>query len=163
MNANAPLHISMAHTAADMAAVRELFGIYARSLSVSLDFQGFEQEILNLAAAYAPPRAALWIARAGDVAVGCCALRPLDTADYPNAAEMRRLFVLPSHRGQGLGRQLAEAALDEARHMGYSCVLLDTLSEMETARALYAELGFVEVQPYYFNPIAGAHYLKADL
>jgi hypothetical protein len=34
---------------------------------------------------------------------------------------------------------------------------------MESARALYGELGFEEVPPYYFNPIAGAHYLKASL
>ncbi|MFN0184321.1 MAG: GNAT family N-acetyltransferase, partial [Aquabacterium sp.] len=39
----------------------------------------------------------------------------------------------------------------------------DTLDEMETARGLYAALGFEEVPPYYFNPIPGAHYLKADL
>jgi hypothetical protein len=42
-------------------------------------------------------------------------------------------------------------------------VLLDTLDDMETARALYADLGFVEIPPYYHNPIAGAHYLKVDL
>jgi hypothetical protein len=34
---------------------------------------------------------------------------------------------------------------------------------METARALYQELGFAEIPPYHFNPIAGAHYLKVDL
>jgi len=46
---------------------------------------------------------------------------------------------------------------------GYHCVLLDTLSDMEAARGLYEDLGFEEIPPYYFNPIAGAHYLKADL
>ncbi len=94
---------------------------------------------------------------------GCCALRPLDTADYPNAAEMKRLFVKPDYRRLGVGRLLAEAIMDAARARGYDCVLLDTLDDMETARALYAELGFEEVPPYYFNPIAGAHYLKVEL
>jgi hypothetical protein len=42
-------------------------------------------------------------------------------------------------------------------------MLLDTLDEMESARGLYETLGFVEVPPYYFNPIPGAHYLKAEL
>jgi ribosomal protein S18 acetylase RimI-like enzyme len=58
---------------------------------------------------------------------------------------------------------LAESILDAAREAGYASVLLDTLDEMEAARALYQELGFEEIPPYYHNPIAGAHYLKADL
>jgi ribosomal protein S18 acetylase RimI-like enzyme len=87
----------------------------------------------------------------------------MDTADYPNAAEMKRLYVRKAFRGFGLGRQLAEAALDAARQAGYASVLLDTLDEMESARALYADLGFEEIPPYYHNPIPGAHYLKADI
>ena len=76
---------------------------------------------------------------------------------------MKRLFVRPAFRGLGLGRQLVEAILDVARGAGYSCVLLDTLDEMETARDLYEDLGFAEIPPYYHNPIPGAHYLKVDL
>ena len=83
--------------------------------------------------------------------------------DYPNAAEMKRLYVRKAFRRFGLGRQLAEAALDAARMAGYHCVLLDTLDDMESARALYMELGFREIPPYYYNPVPGAHYLKADL
>ena len=73
------------------------------------------------------------------------------------------LYVRKPYRRLGLGRQLAEAMLDAARIAGYSSVLLDTLNEMETARALYIDLGFSEIPPYYHNPIAGAHYLKVDL
>ena len=76
---------------------------------------------------------------------------------------MKRLFVRPAFRGLGLGRALAEALLDEARRIGYSAMLLDTLDDMEAARELYGELGFVEIPPYYFNPIPGAHYLMAEL
>ena len=76
---------------------------------------------------------------------------------------MKRLYVRQAFRGFGLGRQLAEAALDAARAKGYACVLLDTLDDMESARALYADLGFEDIPPYYHNPIAGAHYLKADI
>ena len=63
----------------------------------------------------------------------------------------------------GIGRLLAEAILDRARLADYTSILLDTLDDMESARALYEELGFEEIPPYYFNPIAGAHYLKANL
>ena len=106
---------------------------------------------------------ALLLALVDGEPAGCCALRPLDATDYPNASEMKRLYVRRAFRGFGLGRQLAEAALDAARQRGYACVLLDTLDDMESARALYTELGFVEIPPYYHNPIPGAHYLKVDI
>ncbi|MEN9769615.1 MAG: hypothetical protein RLZZ180_1245 [Pseudomonadota bacterium] len=144
-------------------AVREIFQEYANSLRVDLDFQGFDAELASLPGEYAPPRGALLLACVGGEVAGCCALRPLDTADYPNAAEMKRLYVRKPFRRFGLGRQLAEAMLDAARVGGYHSVLLDTLDDMEAARQLYAELGFQEVAPYYHNPLPGAHYLKVDL
>jgi ribosomal protein S18 acetylase RimI-like enzyme len=148
---------------AEFDAVREIFREYAASLNVDLCFQGFEQELATLPGDYATPRGALLLARVDGLVAGCCALRPLDSIDYPNACEMKRLFVRTPFRGLGLGRQLAEAVLDAARLHGYDHVLLDTLDDMEAARTLYEDLGFVEVPPYYHNPIAGAHYLKATL
>lgn len=144
-------------------ALRELFEEYASSLSVDLCFQNFQEELSSLPGEYAPPRGAWLLALVDGVAAGCCALRPLDSADYANAAEMKRLFVRKAFRGFGLGRQLAEAALDAAREGGYANVLLDTLDDMESARALYQELGFCEIPPYYHNPVPGAHYLKANI
>jgi GNAT superfamily N-acetyltransferase len=146
-----------------LAVVRALFEEYADSLSVDLCFQNFREELEDLPGDYAPPRGALLLAVVDGVPAGCCALRPIDNSDYPNAAEMKRLFVRKAFRGFGLGRQLSEGILDAARQAGYTSVLLDTLDEMESARALYNELGFVEIPPYYHNPIAGAHYLKADI
>ncbi|WP_175545074.1 GNAT family N-acetyltransferase [Variovorax sp. OV329] len=164
-------------------ATRAIFREYADSLNVDLDFQNFDEELALLPGDYAEPRGALLLALidaepgtapggAGQVQRGdgrrahvaaCCALRPLDAADYPNAAEMKRLYVRPAFRGMGLGRQLTEAILDAARSAGYACVLLDTLDDMEAARTLYEDLGFEEVPPYYHNPIAGSHYLKVEL
>jgi len=144
-------------------ALRELFQEYASSLSIDLCFQNFADELASLPGEYGPPRGAWLLALVDGAPAGCCALRPLDSADYANAAEMKRLYVRKAFRGFGLGRQLAEAALDAAREGGYASVLLDTLDEMESARALYNELGFAEIPPYYHNPIAGAHYLKADI
>lgn len=144
-------------------AVREIFREYADSLGIDLCFQGFEEELLTLPGDYAEPRGALLLARVDGRIAGCCALRPLDNVDYPNASEMKRLYVRPAFRGLGLGRQLAAAILDMARVHGYDHVLLDTLDDMEAARTLYEDLGFEEVPPYYHNPIAGAHYLMANL
>jgi ribosomal protein S18 acetylase RimI-like enzyme len=146
-----------------MDAVRDIFREYASTLNVDLAFQDFDAELADLPGEYAPPRGHLLLAEVDGAVAGCCALRPLDTVDYPNAAEMKRLYVRRAFRGFGLGRQLAEAILDAARQAGYACVLLDTLDDMESARALYGELGFEEIPPYYHNPVAGAHYLKVDI
>jgi ribosomal protein S18 acetylase RimI-like enzyme len=105
----------------------------------------------------------LLLALVGDQVAGCGALKRLTEVDYPNACEMKRLFVRPAHRGRGLGRILAQELMGRALQAGYSTMLLDTLDDMEAARELYASLGFVEIPPYYYNPIPGAHYLKADL
>ncbi|MCX8520753.1 MAG: GNAT family N-acetyltransferase [Rhodoferax sp.] len=149
--------------ASQLAVVRALFREYAASLNVSLCFQDFERELSELPGDYAQPEGNLLLARVEGEYAGCCAFRPLNTSDYANACEMKRLYVRPQFRGLGLGRQLAEAILEQARHSGYACVLLDTLDDMEAARALYEDLGFEDIPPYYFNPLAGAHYLKADL
>lgn len=146
-----------------MLAIRTLFEEYARSLSIDLCFQNFAEELDGLPGEYAEPRGGLILALVNGEPAGCCAFRPLDAADYSNACEMKRLFVRPGYRGLGLGRRLAEAILEMASNADYDCILLDTLDEMESARALYEDLGFEEIPPYYYNPIAGAHYLKAEL
>lgn len=159
-----PQIVWVAAAASDaLEAARDIFREYADGLGVSLDFQDFDRELRELPGDYAAPRGALLLALIDGAVAGCCALRPLDSSDYPNAAEMKRLYVRKPFRGFGLGRQLAEATLDAARLGGYSSVLLDTLSDMEAARALYEELGFEAIPPYYHNPIAGSHYLKVDL
>ena len=147
----------------DIESTREIFLEYAAGLAVDLCFQGFDAELASLPGDYAAPRGALLLALVDGSAAGCCALRALDTVDYPNACEMKRLYVRKAFRGFGLGRQLVEAMLERARQAGYACLVLDTLDDMQAARSLYEELGFKEVPPYYHNPIAGAHYLKADL
>jgi ribosomal protein S18 acetylase RimI-like enzyme len=146
----------------EIEAVRGLIREYAQSLGVDLCFQSIDDELAALPGEYAAPRGALFMAVIDGKPAGCVALRPLDAADYPNAAEMKRLYVRDRYRGSGLGRELAQAVLDAAMEAGYSSVLLDTLDDMEAARGLYEDLGFREIPPYYHNPIPGAHYLKAD-
>jgi putative acetyltransferase len=140
-----------------------LFREYQSDIGVDLSWQGFEQELAQLPGEYAAPHGMLLVAFVGDDAAGCCAFRPLHDCDYPNACEMKRLFVRKAFRGFGIGRLLVDHTLLHAKQAGYSTMLLDTLTDMETARALYAQAGFVEVPPYYHNPMPGAHYLKVDL
>jgi ribosomal protein S18 acetylase RimI-like enzyme len=139
---------------------RTLFREYAATLAIDLCFQNFEAELANLPGDYAEPGGALLLALVDGQPAGCGALRALPEADYPNACEMKRLFV---RRAFGLGRALAQQLMDLATRAGYSAMLLDTLDDMESARGLYGSLGFEEIPPYYYNPIPGAHYLKVEL
>ncbi len=152
-----------AHSATELQAVRSLFIEYAQSLNVDLCFQNFEAELAGLPGDYAPPAGALLLATVDGQPAGCVAMRPLPDSDHTNACEMKRLYVRPGFRRYGLGRQLTQRLMDLAAQGGHSCMLLDTLDDMEAARSLYETLGFFEVPPYYFNPIAGAHYLKVVL
>ena len=150
-------------TPAELASAADLFREYAASLDIDLCFQDFDAELAGLPGEYAPPAGQLVLAYVDGQLAGCGAMRPLADADYANACEMKRVFVRPDFRRCGLGRALAQRLLDEGRRAGYSAMLLDTLDDMEAARELYASLGFEEIPPYYFNPIPGAHYLKANL
>ena len=146
-----------------ISAVRELFKEYAASLSVDLCFQNFEAELARLPGDYAAPGGALLLALVDGAPAGCVAMRPMPESDHTNACEMKRLYVRRAFRRFGLGRQLAQQLMDLATQAGHTNMLLDTLDEMEAARGLYGSLGFEEVPPYYYNPIAGAHYLKVEL
>jgi putative acetyltransferase len=153
------IKIERAASVDEVAQVRELFVEYGASLGFDLCFQDFDRELAALPGDYAPPTGALLLAREGEEAVACVALRALE----PGICEMKRLYVRPTYRGRGLGRRLAEAVIAEARRVGYERMRLDTIPFMEEANALYDDLGFREIAPYRHNPIAGARYMELVL
>jgi ribosomal protein S18 acetylase RimI-like enzyme len=143
----------------DLATVRALFREYAAGLGIDLCFQGFEQELAQLPGKYAEPAGRVLLAGKPQEDVGCVALRPLENGD----CEMKRLYVRASARGEQLGRRLTQRICEEARAAGYGRICLDTLDSMQAALALYHSLGFREIAPYVYNPIAGARYLALEL
>jgi ribosomal protein S18 acetylase RimI-like enzyme len=153
------LRIIDGHGEEHVTAVRALFEEYAASLGVDLGFQDFERELAELPGEYAPPGGRLLLALDGEEPAGCVGLRPFE----PGVCEMKRLYVRPAHRGSGLGRRLAEAIVEAGREAGYERMRLDTLPTMESARALYRSLGFVEIEAYRPNPIHGTTYFELRL
>lgn len=153
------MELVAAHVPEHLTAVRALFGEYAAEIGADLCFQGFAQELAELPGNYGPPAGRLLLALCEGEPAGCVALRPLDD----ETCEMKRLYVRPAFRGRGLGRRLAAAIIDAAREIGYQRMRLDTLADMTAAIALYRSLGFVDLPPYYDNPLAGATYMELVL
>ena len=139
---------------------RQLFEEYAAWLGINLCFQNFDKELAELPGDYVSPDGRLMLAyNDGDLA-GCVALRKIDEG----LCEMKRLFVREQFRGQGWGRALIEAIIKEANRIGYDRMRLDTLPpKMDKAIALYNELGFKEIEPYYNNPVPGAMFMELSL
>jgi ribosomal protein S18 acetylase RimI-like enzyme len=111
---------------------------------------------------HVPPVGAMFLALNGAQPCGCVALGPLDKT----ICELRTMYVLPSVRGQGAGKQLALASFQAARQMGYSRMRLDTLEFMTSALGLYHGLGFKDIAPYRTIPgpiSAHIHFLELAL
>ena len=143
----------------DIQTVRELFDEYAAAIGIDLTFQNFEQELIHIADIYMPPEGALFLAKQEGVPAGCVGLRKMDD----RRCEMKRLYVRPSFRGKGFGKKLCRKVILKGKQLGYSEMLLDTLSTMAGAQSLYRSHGFKETDPYYHNPLPGAQYMLLKL
>ncbi|WP_153146919.1 carbonate dehydratase [Dechloromonas sp. H13] len=141
--------------------VRQYFRNYAAWLGVDLSYQNFDQEMALLPGAYAEPQGRLFFAEVDGRPAGCVGVRPLP--DSEGLCEMKRLYVAPEARGQGVGATLAMAAIKAAKEIGYKKLMLDTLPNMRMAVKLYRELGFTEAPAYYQTPIEGTMFLTLDL
>ena len=151
--------ISQAETPMHYEGARRLMLDHATALGDDFYHGGFEDELAQLPVMYGPPGGLLLVAQEGEAVIGCVAYR--DRGE--GVCEMKRLYVRPEARGRQLGRQLVVAIVDRAREAGYRRMVLDTLPTMLAAQALYREIGFVVIEPYYDNPIPNVTYLALDL
>ncbi len=159
-------------TVDDMSVVREFFLEYAAALGVDLSFQHFDEEVASLPGDYDP----ILIASCGTGfpagppgtgskacptpgIAGCIAMRRIDE----QTCEMKRLYVRPAARGHGVGRKLANELIAIARSRGFERMRLDTLPSMHEAMLLYESLGFRDIEPYRYNPVAGSRFLELRL
>lgn len=141
--------IIQAETPEHMDEARRIFVEYENWLGVSLCFQGFEDEMAALPGKYALPNGRLLFALENNEVAGCVAFRPLDEV----TCEMKRLFVRERFQGLGLGRELLERLIAEARAAGYKKMRLDSwIPRMGKAIGMYRRRGFDEIEPYNENP-----------
>ena len=133
-----------------------MFREYAAWVGDGFWLRDFEDELAALPGYY---RALLVARDESGALLGSAAVKHLPDG----AAELKRVYVRPPARGTGLGRRLAEAAIDRARELGYEAIRLDTLPQMEAARALYASLGFEPCEPWVDHPIPGVLFFERSL
>jgi len=154
-----PFELKRIESGRDVVRARSLLEEYQRSLGIDLEFQDFSAELTRLPGAYAPPRGRLYVAMMARQLAGCVALRPLSDDE----CELKRLYVRPGFRSRGIGRLLTRHVIGEARAIGYSRVVLDTLQNMTEAHALYTRLGFTDIAPFNSTPFEGTRWMGLDL
>jgi GNAT superfamily N-acetyltransferase len=104
-----------------------------------------------------PPRGQLLVARYGGEPAGTSGVRLLDDT----TAELTRVFLYGAMRGRGGAALLVRAAEDAARALGARRMVLDTRGDLVEARALYARLGYTEIEAYNDSPYAEHWFHKA--
>jgi GNAT superfamily N-acetyltransferase len=137
--------IEQAASADELESVRALFQEYWTSFGFTPCFQNFDSELAALPGKYAPPHGRLLLATVNGRPAGCVALRRFDQT----RGEVKRLYVRPQFRGNGLGKALMNALVAEARVIGYAELIADTIPKvMATALTMYERLGFEHIEPY---------------
>ena len=124
-----------------------------------LKIQKYETELENPASKYGMPEGRLYLAYYDGALAGCIGLRKLDEKQ----CELKRLYVRPAFRGKKIGERLVDMILKDARNIGYSAMLLDTLPFLKSAIKMYQGLGFYEISSYNDSPIDTTIYMKLDL
>ncbi len=146
--------------------VRALFSEYTDMLIANdaefkkyLDIQNYDEEIAHLKSKYGLPDGRLYILFADGKSAGCIGLRKIDH----QICEIKRLYIRSEWRGKKLGETLVEKIITEARKIGYSYMVLDTLPFLQNAIRLYKKLGFYEIESYNDSPLDTSIYMKLDL
>jgi GNAT superfamily N-acetyltransferase len=93
---------------------------------------------------FAPPKGTFLVIRRDDELVGCGGFKPLP----PDAVYLKRMWVAPEARGQGLGKRLLDALEERASAMGYRKIKLDTHRSLSEAQQLYRNRGYREIAPF---------------
>ncbi|WP_459481388.1 GNAT family N-acetyltransferase [Clostridium saccharoperbutylacetonicum] len=146
--------------------IKELFLEYTEMLVENdpdfakyLEVQNYDSELEHLADKYGLPEGRLYIVKIENEVAGCIGLRKIDNEN----CEMKRLYVRPKFRGHQIANKLVERIIADAKEIGYSYMLLDTLPFLEGAIYLYKKFGFYEIESYNNSPMNTSIYMKLAL
>jgi carbonic anhydrase len=152
-------NIHLAATDLDYQSAAVLFREYAEWLNIDLTVQHFDEELGKLKEMYGEPDGAIFLDKLDGEVRGCVAVRRLSA----DSAELKRMYIPPAFRKQGIAESLLERAINFAREKNYISIKLDTLDNMVPAISLYRKFGFRETEAYYNNPNANTVYFEKRL
>lgn len=124
-----------------------------------LNIQNYEEEVRHLEVKYGLPCGRLYLAYYEGKPAGCVGLRKIDKQN----CEMKRLYVRPQFRGKYIGDHMIQKIIEDAKDIGYSHMLLDTLPFLESAIHLYRKHGFYETENYNDSPMSTSIFMRLDL
>jgi GNAT superfamily N-acetyltransferase len=137
-----------------------LSDILANEFNITLDFDNLDSDLLNIRHHYnRDDGGCFWIVKLKDNSqiIGTVAMRKLKESkfvDANNFAELKRMFLSKQYRGQGIGQQMLDTALDYAKKAGYSKIFLYSSQELKVSRYLYLKNRFMDIPCYNKDPRA---------
>lgn len=131
--------------------------LYLNSSDLKKEINFFEHEYNTIHFECAAPFGFMLLAMPDNkTAAACIALKKLNT----EICEIKRLYVKPGFRNNGLGRILCNTAIEKAVEIGYKKIVLETCSTMVEAIALYKSVGFKEIKQKTNNRIHDTLYME---
>lgn len=146
------VQIVIANKDRDTRQIQELFWEYLQwanenvncEFGVSFDIENMLQTDLLDLDKFMPPKGRLLLCYVDKQLAGTACLKYLS----PSVGEIKRMYVRPKQRKNGLGRALIERIFEESTLMGYNILRLDSAGFMGEAHRLYRSLGFKEIPAY---------------
>lgn len=123
-----------------------------------LALQNYEEELRDLRVKYGEPKGRLYLALHDGKAAGCIGMKYHDE----HCCELKRLYVRPEYRGNGLADRLCRLIMRDAEAAGYDYILLDTLPFLTGAKHIYDKLGFYITKPYNDSPMGNSIFMRYD-
>jgi GNAT superfamily N-acetyltransferase len=136
----------------DREQIRNLFMEYltwandlsTKLINFSFDVTDLVDKNMNELDVFMPPTGRLMLARVNDAAVGCACMHLL----HHDTAELKRMYVQPGYRRQGMGSSLVNSIINASRAAGCVRLRLDSPRFMTDAHGLYRSKGFSEIEAY---------------
>jgi putative acetyltransferase len=139
---------------------RMLFTEYVNELNEDLAFQSLAVELQDPLKKYGAQKGSLHVVYKKGSPVACVALQALP---QQGVCEMKRLYVQPAFRKDGIGDMLVKLIIGDAKERGYTLMVLDTLERLQPAISLYTKHGFTVTEAYYDNPLPGVVFMERRL